>query len=120
MVSEPWLLTRTSKCPLDLLTTSIALGKAGVAPCACEHRRHAQAVALRAQEIDDAVGEGHHDLPARQGLRGHHLLAGEDHAGAGRGVVQVEPHQVSAGRHGVAHTAVARRRWVAGPPHCPG
>ena len=34
MVSEPWLLTRTSKCPLALSTTSIALGNAGVAPCA--------------------------------------------------------------------------------------
>ena len=32
MVSEPWLLTRTSKSPLGLATTSIALGSAGVSP----------------------------------------------------------------------------------------
>ena len=63
---------------------------------------------MRDQDIDDAVGEGHHDLPTRQGLRGQHLLAGEDHAGAAAGVVQVEPHQIPAGRHGEAHTAVAR------------
>src|SRR5262249_49336807 len=31
-VSEPWLLTRTSRRPLDLARTSIALGSAGVSP----------------------------------------------------------------------------------------
>ena len=46
-------------------------------------------------------------MPARQGLRGHHLLAGVNHAGAGAGIVEVEPHQVPPSRHSVAHTAVA-------------
>ena len=108
MLSEPWLLTRTSKSPLGLATTSIALGKAGVASVCQEFRRHAQAVALRAQEIDDAVGEGHHDLPARRGP------ARPPPAGRRRprwrrrsGFVEVEPHQVSPGRHRVAQTAVA-------------
>ena len=70
-LSEPSLLTRTSNSPLALATTSIELGKAGVAPSRQQLRLHDQAVALWHQEIDDAVGEGHHDLPARQGLRGH-------------------------------------------------
>ena len=58
MVSEPWLLTRTSKSPLALSTTSIALGSAGVTPCGQQVRRHAQAVALRDQEIDDRRWQG--------------------------------------------------------------
>ena len=120
MVSEPWLLTRTLKSPLGLLTTSIALGSAGVAPLGMQFRRHAQAVALRAQEIDVAVGEGHHDLPARQGLRGQHLLAGEDDAGAAD--------WVRSGRTAPGFRRPSRRspdrcrprRWAAGPAHCPG
>ena len=36
MLSEPSLLTRTLSCPPGLFTTSIALGEAGPAPCACK------------------------------------------------------------------------------------
>ena len=64
-LSEPWLLTRTSKTPLALATTSIELGSAAVPPSASSCDCDAQTVALRHQNIDDAVGEGHDDLTAR-------------------------------------------------------
>ena len=66
MLSEPWLLTRTLKLPVGLGHHVDRAGQGRSPPLACKTDATRQAVALRLQQIDAAVGEGHHDLPARQ------------------------------------------------------
>ena len=110
MVSEPWLLTRTSKSPLALATTSIAAGQRGrrsVWPVVPTPRSSRCPVGTKISTTPSARATT--TCPLAQGLRGHHLLAGVRPRWRRRlGFVEVEPHQVSPGRHRVAHTAVAR------------
>ncbi len=108
MVSEPALLTRTLNCPPALLTTSIALGTAGRPPWACKVDVTVRPSPVGLRRLDVAIGEGHHDLtrspvPARPAPADRSRPRGRRAVGFD----EVEPNQVSAGRHRIAQTAVA-------------
>ncbi len=108
MVSEPWLLTRTSKCPSGLAPPRRSRWAARECPpVACRIDATLRPLPCGAKRSTSPLARAATTWPARQGLRGQHLLAGEDHLAPAAGVDQVEPHQVSAGRHRVAQTAVA-------------
>ena len=77
-------------------------------PCACSTDATLRPLPCGTRRSTTPSARATTTCPFGRACAATHLLAGEDHAGAGRGVVQVEPHQVSAGRHGVAHAAVAR------------
>ena len=99
IVSDPWLLTSTSKLPLALATTSIVLGRAGVWPWANSTDATLKPLPAGAKILTPPLAKATTTWPPSSGLRCHDLLPGKNDTRAGGGVVQVEPHQVAAGCH---------------------